>query len=144
MKKDAELKLLNPDGSTAGFYKTHVYQNVERKDGEVITHRGVNLLFMNHTGSWTGSMEDLSFVSKLVPIHPVRTLTCTCCGGAARGRQWENMDQGFGICSDCVGWLKDRKDFPMMPYGATLNYGVEGLHFFSKEKPEPGTEKSDQ
>lgn len=31
----------------------------------------------------------------------LQTLSCNCCGGAGRGRQWWNRDDGYGICGSC-------------------------------------------
>lgn len=56
---------------------------------------------------------------------PIKTLTCPCCGGRTKGRQWWNQDTGTGLCAPCYWWIKGR--------GATEvemreNYGVPGIH----------------
>lgn len=55
-------------------------------------------------------------------------LICCCCGGkAGKCEQWYNRDIGFGICFDCVKWIKGR--------GKTSDdeiktlYGLEGIHW---------------
>ena len=54
------------------------------------------------------------------------TLTCACCGGEAKGKQWWNRDKGYGLCPKCHAWMKSRgvSDEEMHS-----DYGVEGLHF---------------
>jgi hypothetical protein len=39
----------------------------------------------------------------------IRNMTCCVCGSAAgRWAQHWNRDTGFGICSKCVEWQRDR------------------------------------
>jgi len=58
---------------------------------------------------------------------PARAMACACCGQPAGSwMQWWNQDRGFGICFDCVGWIRGR--------GATEEfirdtYGYEGRHW---------------
>jgi hypothetical protein len=55
---------------------------------------------------------------------PVRRLTCTCCGQSFRGRQWWNMDCGYGLGDCCVEYCGVRPDG-----GESQSYGVPGIHF---------------
>ena len=56
---------------------------------------------------------------------PVRSLSCTCCGGYYRGRQWWNQDAGHGLGDCCVDYCHvDRT-----PGVETETYGVAGIHF---------------
>jgi len=57
---------------------------------------------------------------------PVKELGCCCCGNATRGRQWWNRDTGYGICFDCIVWI--RKD-GMSEAEIRDNYGMEGVHW---------------
>ncbi len=63
-----------------------------------------------------------------------RDLGCACCGGyAGRWRQHWNQDTGFGICADCVAWLRKPKSEGGPPrenedYIRDC-YGIEGINF---------------
>ena len=54
----------------------------------------------------------------------IRRMTCTCCGASTAGRQWHNMDTGFGLCPDCE---------PLCRRGEGENfertYGVKGVNW---------------
>jgi len=64
----------------------------------------------------------------------IRGLRCCCCGGyAGRWRQWHNRDTGYGMCANCIAWL--RSDGTPESEIAEL-YGVEGVHW-GKAKGEP-------
>ena len=60
-----------------------------------------------------------------------RHMTCCVCGAySGHFQQHWNRDTGFGICRDCVEWLKGR--------GTTLDeiknlYGVEGINYAAAE-----------
>jgi len=56
-------------------------------------------------------------------------LTCCCCGGVAVGRQHQNRDTGFGLCSRCAKWIKE------ITFGDDMykTYGIDGYHYFSDE-----------
>ena len=55
---------------------------------------------------------------------PIRNMLCTCCGGRYRGRQWWNMDCGYGLGDCCVEFCR------VDPAGGESNtYGVPGIHF---------------
>ncbi len=64
---------------------------------------------------------------------PVRTLRCSCCDGRARGRQWHNRDIGYGMCVDCVDWIRKRhaEDPKRGENEDEIRrlYGVEGVHW---------------
>jgi hypothetical protein len=64
----------------------------------------------------------------------LKRMSCSCCGAWCTGRQWHNRDQGFGLCGDCVKWLRS----PKHSDGQTPReseeeirrcYGIEGIHF---------------
>lgn len=59
-------------------------------------------------------------------LGPIRDLGCCCCGNATRGRQWWNRDTGYGICPECVEFVRK--------HGETEaeikdNYGIAGVHY---------------
>lgn len=57
---------------------------------------------------------------------PVRSLRCNCCGGDTRGRQWRNRDTGYGMCLDCITFVRKRG----MPETEIRDlYGFEGIHW---------------
>jgi hypothetical protein len=56
---------------------------------------------------------------------PVKFLYCTTCGARSEGRQWSNLDTGFGICADCATWKRAK-------HGSQALYklaGIEGVHY---------------
>ena len=61
--------------------------------------------------------------------EPVISLTCSCCGGEARGRQWWNCDTGYGLCPKCAAWIATREG----AIEIKSCYGVAGYHYFTKE-----------
>lgn len=63
-------------------------------------------------------------------INP--SLDCCCCGrGAGNFEQWHNRDTGYGICADCIKWMRDRK----ISEAEIKNlYGVEGVNFAKVER----------
>ncbi len=64
---------------------------------------------------------------------PITQLACACCGGVTRGRQWFNQDSGYGICGDCIAWLRKPKSDtgPARESEGYIRdcYGIEGKHF---------------
>ena len=66
------------------------------------------------------------YVSDLVKLGPVRELGCCCCGGFTRGRQWWNRDTGYGICSDCIAYVRKLGETESEIHE---NYGIEGVHW---------------
>jgi hypothetical protein len=62
---------------------------------------------------------------------PVRNLECNCCGGPARGRQWWNRDDGYGMCVGCIAYVRSRgmDEETIRDY-----YGIEGIHWGVEEK----------
>lgn len=61
-------------------------------------------------------------ISKLVKV---RNLNCTCCGARHRGRQFHNMDIGYGLCPSCGPRCKavySQEEFER-------TYGKEGFNF---------------
>jgi hypothetical protein len=72
----------------------------------------------------------LPVVTVSSPPGPVRTLTCCCCGGTARGRQWHNRDTGYGLCPNCI----DRCEADVPVGHTTRSYGVRGIHYDVERK----------
>jgi hypothetical protein len=62
---------------------------------------------------------------------PVIDLICACCYGYTRGRQWYNRDTGYGLCPNCVDWLKG-KNYPAASLKS--DYGIENYHYFTKDQ----------
>ena len=58
-------------------------------------------------------------------------LTCACCGGPCKGKQFWNRDKGYGLCPKCHTWMKSKGETSeeIKEY-----YGVEGYHFHAEEK----------
>lgn len=56
---------------------------------------------------------------------PVRRLLCSCCGAATRGRQWDNQDNGWGLCTSCIDYCHRNET----PEQFQSIYGVRGVHF---------------
>lgn len=71
-------------------------------------------------------------------LNPVRNLICSCCGGIARGRQWHNRDTGYGMCVDCIGYVRR---MGMSEEEIRKNYGIEGVHWGKGTKLENTKEK---
>lgn len=58
---------------------------------------------------------------------PKRDLYCACCGGiAGRYEQWWNQDKGYGICINCVAWLRNGRETEEYIKDC---YGIEGINF---------------
>lgn len=58
-----------------------------------------------------------------------RTLTCCCCGGTSRGRQWFNQDMGYGLCPSCGDWIPSRPGHQMTADDMERTYGKRGVHW---------------
>lgn len=58
-------------------------------------------------------------------IAPIYTLICSCCGGSAKGRQWYNRDEGFGLCNGCIDFVGRGISDEMFKSA----YGVRGVHY---------------
>ena len=56
---------------------------------------------------------------------PRKRLTCNCCGAETYGRQWPNRDTGYGMCADCLTFVRSRG---MSEAEIKDLYGVEGVH----------------
>lgn len=57
-----------------------------------------------------------------------RHLTCCCCSGdAGRWAQHWNRDEGYGICFDCIQWI--RKDKRETEEDIKSFYGIEGINW---------------
>lgn len=60
----------------------------------------------------------------------IRNLYCNCCGAQTRGRQWHNRDTGYGMCTDCIAYVRSKG----MPEEEIVDlYGQEGIHWGVKE-----------
>lgn len=54
-------------------------------------------------------------------------LTCSrCTGEAGTWAQHRNRDSGYGICMDCVAWLRNRG---VSEEQIRDDYGVEGVNY---------------
>ena len=65
-------------------------------------------------------------------LKPIRNLECCCCGESTRGRQWWNRDTGYGICRDCITFVRSKKKDgkPRQSEDQIRDYyGMEGIHF---------------
>lgn len=56
----------------------------------------------------------------------VVSLTCSCCGSDAKGRQWHNRDLGYGLCVKCADWMIGRGE---SKEDMQRNYGSNGIHW---------------
>ena len=54
----------------------------------------------------------------------IKWMNCTCCGESYRGRQWWNMDCGYGLGDCCVKFCGVHPDA-----GENETYGVPGILF---------------
>lgn len=62
----------------------------------------------------------------------IRHLACACCDGdAGRFQQWHNRDTGYGVCADCIAWM--RRDGRETEAEITDYYGVEGVNFAARK-----------
>lgn len=92
-----------------------------------------------------GKWGDLTYEQKMAAIDrwaeastkadkgrasPIRSLRCTCCGESTRGRQWWNMDTGFGLChrEKCIALCTNGEI-------ETSTYGTRGVHFDVEWRP---------
>jgi hypothetical protein len=63
--------------------------------------------------------------------QPIRRLLCSCCGASTCGRQWFNMDTGYGICPPCWKSVAKRRPFgeePMTHEEMVRTWGHPGVH----------------
>lgn len=58
---------------------------------------------------------------------PTKILECCCCGGATKGRQWWNRDDGYGLCDSCIEYCG--ADVAMGETDPEKCYGVRGYHY---------------
>lgn len=57
----------------------------------------------------------------------IRNLACCVCGNdAGRHAQHWNRDTGFGVCKDCIAWLRSRNESEAEILDL---YGIEGVNF---------------
>lgn len=60
---------------------------------------------------------------------PIRSMSCTCCGGIYKGRQWWNQDNGHGLGDCCIEFVSKRES----PERMRELYGEPGVHWGLKE-----------
>jgi hypothetical protein len=65
-------------------------------------------------------------IMAITMAKPVRELGCNCCGGYTRGRQWWNRDSGYGMCVECIAYVRKQG---MGEDEIREYYGVEGIHW---------------
>lgn len=59
---------------------------------------------------------------------PIRRLECAVCGGdAGRWHQHWNRDTGYGVCRQCIDWL--RATNRATEDEIRDNYGIEGVNY---------------
>lgn len=73
-------------------------------------------------------------------ILRLRMLSCTCCGEYIHGRQWHNLDIGFGgPCAKCIPLCSrvssNTVDGQRTPEDMERNYGVRGYHWDVQSTP---------
>ena len=62
-----------------------------------------------------------------------RGLQCACCGSyAGRFLQFNNQDDGYGICRPCVLWVQGKHDYT--PRDIAAIYGAEGVNYATEEQ----------
>lgn len=55
-----------------------------------------------------------------------KRMECSCCGRSCVNRQHRNRDTGYGVCTACVKWMRERgADDEEIKNG----YGTEGVNF---------------
>ncbi|MDQ2077506.1 hypothetical protein [Marinimicrobium sp. ABcell2] len=59
------------------------------------------------------------------PLPVLKCKRCTCCGAPTRGRQWHNLDTGFGLCTGCIDFTARSMD----AHEHTRIYGYRGIHY---------------
>jgi len=74
-----------------------------------------------------GEGDNLKKVKSVIVYGNVRSLQCGCCGGEARGRQWWNQDKGYGMCSNCIKWIREKGKETEEEIRQC--YGIEHIHF---------------
>tara|TARA_R110002020_G_scaffold337578_3_gene553014 strand:+ start:176 stop:364 length:189 start_codon:yes stop_codon:yes gene_type:complete len=57
-------------------------------------------------------------------------LTCCCCSGDTKGKQWHNRDKGYGLCPTCADWIMKKET----PEEMGRNYGKRGIHWDIERK----------
>jgi len=60
-----------------------------------------------------------------------RGLQCCVCGEyAGRWEQWWNRDTGYGVCANCVTWVRSRGETEQE---IKTNYGIERVNWGKQE-----------
>lgn len=61
------------------------------------------------------------------------TMKCSCCGGwAGRWEQYPNQDEGWGVCYECVQWLKAKRNYT--DRDIVSYYGNEGVNWGKEQQ----------
>ena len=61
--------------------------------------------------------------------NKIHNLTCAVCGSYTKGRQWHNRDTGYGVCTDCITWIKSRNHYDSTPDQIKSCYGIDGINY---------------
>lgn len=60
---------------------------------------------------------------------PIKRMFCACCGAVHFGRQWEDQDAGYGLCSKCLPRIEQRFDAVAEEGSLERRYGFRGVNF---------------
>ena len=79
---------------------------------------------------YTFEVENVPYEAlKPMPPVPIKELECCCCGRETLGRQWWNMDTGFGLCVKCA----DRFSKSEHAHDMKKSHGNLGFHYATSE-----------
>lgn len=65
-------------------------------------------------------------MTKTEALGKTKRLECAVCGEMTIGRQWWNRDHGYGLCTKCAEWLRQRGTSEDEMESC---YGKEGIHY---------------
>ncbi len=124
-------ELLLKAGIPLDHHESDLYVMVTPESTAIIS----NYEFKSNVRTFTSKLDKkawydipFAFMPYWESKSPKISLTCACCAGEAIGRQWYNRDTGYGLCSNCVDFVKSRET----PESMKSAYGIEGIHYFKK------------
>lgn len=103
--------------------------------GEAMGHRGPKgtpryMTFRREESGWVyAGILPYGMSRHPAILRRVVRLQCGCCGASTWGRQHWNIDDGYGLCPDCIP-LVERSP------GELAGYGIHGIHFGANLIPE--------